>query len=165
MSPRDRHHLSFASGWLDLGVPGEAAGELDSMSPSAWRSPDFLEERWRLEAMEKRWSDACRTATILIDVCPDEPTGWVHQSYSLHELKRTREAMNQLLPAAEKFPRAMVIPYNLACYACQLGDFEEACGWLKRAAGLVGKEVVARMASGDPDLDAIRSEFGSWLPG
>ena len=48
---------------------------------------------------------------------PDEPVGWIHRSYVLHEQKRTREAWDLLLPAAKKFPEDFTIPYNLACYA------------------------------------------------
>jgi len=35
---------------------------------------------------------------------------------ALHELKRTQEAFDLLLPAADKFPAPWTIPYNLACY-------------------------------------------------
>ena len=31
-----------------------------------------------------------------------------------------------LLPAADRFAQVMAIPYNLACYACRLGNLRQA---------------------------------------
>ncbi len=59
-------------------------------------------------------------------MAPDEPPGWIHRSFGLHELGRTSEAEQLLLPAATKFPNEPIIPYNLACYACRLGNIEVA---------------------------------------
>ena len=42
-------------------------------------------------------------------------------------------AMEILLNAVVKFPKEASIPYNLACYHCQLGEIENAKRYLKRA--------------------------------
>jgi hypothetical protein len=39
----------------------------------------------------------------------------------------------RLLDAEAKFPREGAIPYNLACYYCQLGEMETAKDYLKKA--------------------------------
>ena len=41
--------------------------------------------------------------------------------------------MEILLDAEAKFPREAAIPYNLACYYCQLGEIEKAKRYLKKA--------------------------------
>jgi len=48
-------------------------------------------------------------------------------------------AWGMLLPAFEKFPEEPTIPYNLACYACQMKRLDEARQWLERAATIAGK--------------------------
>ena len=42
-------------------------------------------------------------------------------------------AMEILVDAEAKFPREPAIPYNLACYHCQLGETETAKRYLKKA--------------------------------
>ena len=42
-------------------------------------------------------------------------------------------AMEILVDAEAEFPREPAIPYNLACYYCQLGEMEKAKRYLKDA--------------------------------
>ena len=77
----------------------------------------------------------------------------------LHELRRTQEAREALLPAVKKFPEASLIPYNLACYACQLGDPAEARQWLRKAIARGEKDEIKRLALNDPDLAVLREEI------
>lgn len=62
-----------------------------------------------------------------------------------------------LLPMAPQFPEESIIPYNLACYACQMGNLELAQDWLQRAAKLRPKNEIKAMALSDPDLAPLRS--------
>jgi predicted Zn-dependent protease len=152
----DRHFVRAAEGWLELGDSAEAARELRQLTKAAEKHPDVLELRWRLYALTHQWDAALAIARAVIITAPERPSGWIHQSYSLHELKRTDEAWEQLLPAASKFPEDSVIPYNLACYACQLGDLLVARDWLQRAVKLLGKAEIKSMALSDGDLAPLR---------
>ncbi len=152
----DRHFVRAAEGWLELGDSAEAARELRQLTKAAEKHPDVLELRWRLYALTRQWDAALAMARAVITVAPERPTGWIHQSYSLHELKRTDEAWEQLLAAASKFPEDSVIPYNLACYACQLGDLLVARDWIQRAVKLLGKAEIKSMAQSDGDLAPLR---------
>ena len=152
----DRHFVRAAEGWLELGDSAEAARELRQLTKAAEKHPDVLELRWRLYALTHQWDAALAIARAVIITAPERPSGWIHQSYSLHELKRTDEAWEQLLPAASKFPEDTVIPYNLACYACQLGDLLVARDWLQRAVKLLGKAEIKSMALSDGDLAPLR---------
>lgn len=91
-------------------------------------------------------------ADALVKGRPDEPEGWINRSFALHEMDRTAEAQEKLRPAAEKFPDKWQIYYNLACYACQLGEMDEARALLERAFTLGDEKEVKLMALDDPDL-------------
>jgi Flp pilus assembly protein TadD len=122
--------------------------------------PEVLEVWWRVHAAERHWDEALRVAEMELQTAPDRMSGWVDRSYSLHELRRTQEAREALLPAVKKFPEASLIPYNLACYACQLGDPAEARQWLRKAIARGEKDEIKRLALNDPDLAALREEIG-----
>jgi hypothetical protein len=64
-------------------------------------------------------------------------------------------AWDALFPAMEKFPEDCLVPYNLACYACQLQQPDKARILLKRAMSLGGREHIKRMALNDSDLKPI----------
>jgi predicted Zn-dependent protease len=152
----DGHHLRAAEGWLELGLPAEASGELQQVSPAGQQQPVGLMLRWRVHAEFKQWNEAARVGDELVQQEPANPFGWVHRSYALHELKRTQEAWDQLRPVLEKFETEELIAYNLACYACQLGRLEEAKDLLNTAAKRgEAKEIWARAAI-DDDLAPIR---------
>lgn len=152
----DRHFVRAAEGWLELGDSAEAARELRRLTPAAEKHPDVLEMRWRLYELRGQWADALAVARAVTLAAPERASGWIHQSYCLHELQRTDEAWDLLLPAAEKFPKESIIPYNLACYACRLGDLVVARDWLQRAVKLRGKQEIKAMALHDPDLAALK---------
>jgi predicted Zn-dependent protease len=111
----------------------EANEELDKIAPLLRAHPDVLEVRWQVFVTAKKWEPCVDIAEAIIKSAPDRPFGWIHRSYALHELQRTQNAFDQLLPAAEKFPRDWTIAHNLACYTCQLGRMQEAKEWLGRA--------------------------------
>jgi Flp pilus assembly protein TadD len=153
----DRHHLNAATGWLELGNPREARAELLRISPPHQQRPEVLELHWRICAEEKDWPTAFAIARQLVQAAPDDATGWIHQSYCLHELRQTEQARTLLLGVAERFSRISTVAYNLACYACQLRQPEEARRWLDRAIALIGKDRVKAMALADPDLAPMRN--------
>ena len=92
-------------------------------------------------------------------MAPGRPEGWLHQAVSLYRLKRTEDAWNLLLPMAKKFPRSWVIPYDLACYACQLGKLDEGRQWLRKAFRLGDPKEIKPLALADPDLKPLWSEI------
>lgn len=162
LEPPDSHFLRAASGWLDLNNPREAAAELQHLSAEARMHPDTLEVMWRLCAVNQRWQEAVEFGRLLVRLQPREPSGWLHRSYALHELRRTEEALTLLLPAASQFPKESIIPYNLACYCCHLGKLEEARAWLGHAVRIRGRQQVRDLALADPDLQPLWGEIAAW---
>lgn len=151
LSSSDQFHLRAALGWLELGNPAEAEAELRQLAGDVRNDPEVLELRWHIEAAAKNWEACVEIGETLVRVAPDRPNAWIHRSFALHELKRTQEAFDRLLPVAARWPQLWVIPYNLACYTTQLGRLEEGARWLKQAAAL-DEARVRREAASDPDL-------------
>jgi tetratricopeptide (TPR) repeat protein len=162
LTPPDSHFLNAAIGWCELGNFAEARAELHRITAPNRDHPHVLVEEWRIYAAEKQWLPALEVARRLIEVAPDIPAGWIDQSYSLHEMKLTQEARNQLALVADKFPAVSTIPYNLACYACQLGNLAEARQWLAKAIEISGAKEIKPMALADPDLLPMWDEIKKW---
>jgi predicted Zn-dependent protease len=159
LEPPDSHHLSAAEGWLELGNPAEAAAELARISPENAGHPAVLELSWQVHARAREWEACLELASRLVRLHPALPTGWVHRSYTLHELKRTAEARDQLLPAVARFPNEVVMAYNLACYECRLGNLPMARQWLKQTFARPNSQLWRVAAQNDPDLAALRAEI------
>ena len=118
----DSRYLDAAEGWLGLGDLLAARAELDEIAAD-WRGhPDVLAVRYRIFEKERRWENCLELATTIVQLAPESSFGWIHRSFALHELKRTQEALEELLPAVTIFPNDITIRYNLACYECVLGN-------------------------------------------
>ena len=159
----DQRHLTAAEGWLELGLHLEANEELEKITPQLRAHPDVLEVRWQIYAKEKRWEACVHIATAIINLAPERSDGWIDRSFALHELQRTQEAFDQLLPAVDKFPKIWTIPYNLACYASRLLIFDEAKKWLNQAMA-VDKQTVQAAAIEDEDLKPLWENLGGIMP-
>jgi tetratricopeptide (TPR) repeat protein len=123
--------------------------------------PDVLEIRWQIYAKESKW-EACKDiARTITQTEPDRASGWIHLAYSTRRAPNGNlgAARDILFPAAEKFPQVPIIPYNLACYACQLGNLKEAMQWLQKAIDLAGKNDIRDMALKDPDLEPLWNQI------
>ncbi len=157
----NRKYLEAAQGWLGLGDHAEAKAELDRIAPQLRTHPEVLKVRWEICAAEGEWEPALEIAATLIQTQPEDPLGWIHRSYALHELKRTTEARDNLLRVVDQFPISATIRYNLACYECQLGRLEAAKQWLQKAFRLGNARKMRQMALEDPDLKALWKDIGS----
>ena len=77
-----------------------------------------------------------------------------------------QKAWDALRPAVELFPDEALVPYNLACYACQLGNLDGGRHWLSRAFETATKRKLRAnfkaMALADADLAALHAEIGGW---
>jgi tetratricopeptide (TPR) repeat protein len=154
-----RFHVNAAAGWLGLGDVASARDELDQIAPDLQTHPIVLMAKCQIYMAAKEWESLIHTAASLIREFPVLHEAWVNRSYALHELKRTQEAFDALLPAATMFPKIWVVPYNLACYCAQTGRLQEALEWLNQAIDLAGGKDVRAQALEDPDLQPIWKEI------
>jgi len=155
VEPSNHFHLEAARGWLELGDLESAIEELDQMTPEAQEHPDALLTRCHVHAKARQWDHVLALGETLIRTAPDLRRGWIQRSYALHEMNRTQEALQALLPAAERFPKFWMIPYNLACYCSSLGKLPDAWSWLQKAFDLAGVPRLKTIALEDRDLEPL----------
>lgn len=158
----DSHRFEAAIGWLELNQPMEANAELDCIAPELRGHPDVLSLRSEIYFRAKLWTYCVEVSDALVRVASENPLGWIHHSYALHELKRTEDAFEKLLPAAAKFSDVWTIPYNLACYCAQLNRLDEAADWFKKAMA-IDKETVQGNALEDEDLKPLWDSMSGTL--
>ena len=161
LEPPDVHHFQAAQGWLGLGLRADAWTELDAISPSNQRHPAVLDLRWTMHIEAREWDAALKVAGEMLAHAPGRADSWLHHAYALRRASHggLAQARAALEPAAKKFPKEPVIPYNLSCYACQLQQLEEARAWFQLALQAGKKSELKRMALADPDLEALWAEI------
>ena len=159
LPPPACHFFEAALGWIELGNPREALAELNQLPAEFTMEPQVLEVKWQILARIEAWDQCLPVAEKYCAVAPALPQSWLHRAVSLYRLNRTQEAWDLLLPLAKKFPRSWIISYDLACYACQLGNIAEGRKWLKKAFKLGDPAEIKPLALADPDLKAIWSEI------
>src|SRR5690349_18364185 len=101
MTELERRILA-AQGYVELGLHVEARGELAHLPPDAAARVDVIELMLLCLMGEQRWAEALALTQKLCTLEPNEPGGFIHAAYCLHELGRTEEALDVLAhgPAA-----------------------------------------------------------------
>ncbi len=162
LEPADIHRLNAALGWLELNSPAESRTELEQINAASQRHPAVLEIRWAVCAHEHDWNAALPIARDLLAVAPESVTAWLHHAYALRRADGggLSAAHDALSPASSKFPDEPTVFYNMACYACQLGQWEkQVMGWLRQALMKGKRGELLEMALKDPDLEPMRSQI------
>lgn len=164
LEPPNIHYLSGAIGWIELGNYREARAELAKIDPGLAEHPDVLEIRWLILAAEQDWPTALAVAQTLLKGDPSRPFGWLHQAYALRRVPDggLQAAWDALRAVVDRFPKEPTIPYNLACYACQMDHLEEARKWLQRACTIGDRAAIKTMALADSDLKPLWTEIKTW---
>jgi Flp pilus assembly protein TadD len=106
----------------------------------------------------KKW-DALQT--VAVRLVEHEPTNvqWVVSlAYATRRADSIESARSILLAALPCFPAEAVIPFNLACYFCQLGDLDAAKDHLNRAFAIDADWRAA--ALDDRDLEPLWKTLG-----
>ena len=161
LQPLDALHVQAAEGWLGLGNWQEANAELEQLAPQLLVHPHILKVRWGIYAAAKKWEAALFIAAALVKMDPDDPIGWIHQSYCLHELGLTADAHRHLMDVVDKFPTNATIRYDLACYECRLSRFRQAKQWLEKAFEIGDTRKIKLAALNDPGLEPLWKEIRS----
>jgi tetratricopeptide (TPR) repeat protein len=159
IDPPDSHHLRAAQGWIELGNHVEARRELGQITPAIRTHPAVLELGWLIYYAAKEWQACADIGAVLVEQAPERSDGWRHRAAPVHFMKRTREAYDLLFPALKKFPDDWSVHYDMACYACVLGDLKAAREWLARAFDLGEVTKLKLVALDDPDLALIWTGF------
>lgn len=144
-------NLEAAWGYLVLGMHQDALDELESLPLDLPADDHVLELRiWIYHGLEK-WESARSLAESMAKLSPQSPHWWIQWAFSLRREKSVEAARAVLLEAAAAHPDLALIPYNIACYACVLGQIESAHKLLTVAFSMDG--MLKRIALDDSDLE------------
>ncbi len=120
-------HLQYASGFIELGMFVEASAELEAITPADQKLSEVISARIDLHMHSKHWDAVMKYSQKLMRLKPEDDKGWVSRAYALRELELIEEAQAVLLEAEPLHGKKCgVLHYNLACYACLLGNKAEA---------------------------------------
>lgn len=145
--------LSYANGYLELGMIKQAREELDAIAKKDLLLPEVLAMRAKLYLEMKNWELLEAVSRSLTERAPESFIGWVHHAYALRELDRTREAKAVALEGVRQHPKTAVLWFNLACYCSLLNEVEDASEHLDKAIAL--EKSFETDAVDDPDLQNL----------
>ena len=158
LSTADRHRLRAAEGWLELGSPAEAQGELEEISAMCRCHPDVLHLRWQIHRKAAQWDACFQVAETFIQTAPEDPRAWTSMAQTLYHSSRIQEAYDLAVSKITAFPTYWPLYYDAACYACLTGRLPQAQQFLQLASAFGDEAEVKQLAAEDPDLEALRKE-------
>lgn len=150
-----KRHLSYARGYLELGLVAEAAAELERLPPAVRAGLEATAIRLAILQEQQDWPALRDEAARLVRLHPEEAAGWVTWAYATRRVESLAAAEEILLRAEQQHPAEATIQFNLGCYACQRGDLALARRRVDRAISLDAKFTAA--AATDPDLAPLRT--------
>jgi tetratricopeptide (TPR) repeat protein len=154
IDPQFQRRLLAASGFAELSLFQEAVEELEELPESSKEMPIVLVVWLEVYQHWQKWAEAEAIATRLLEMDLEDPNWPIALAYAIRRGRGLVFANDVLLQASEKFPNCGTIQFNLACYAAQLGQLDEARQRLARAIQL--DKGFAAMAETDPDLEPLR---------
>lgn len=126
MIPPEKH-LSYAIGFMELGLFAQARAELVPLPPDFAASPAALGVRLEIAMAESLWQEVLVLAEALVAKDAKSERPWIAWAYALRELERVTEAQETLLTGRRLISRpSVLVDYNLACYAALLGELDDA---------------------------------------
>jgi predicted Zn-dependent protease len=149
--------VRIAEGYAELGMLEDALEELSQLDAVQQDRVEVLRMRVDILLRKQEWKDALNLSLRFCDVNPNQPYGYVHAAFCLHELGRTSEAKQTLLDGPAALLDEPVYYYNLACYDTVLGNLEQAKVYLRASFRL--DKSFRELAKTDPDLEQIRDEL------
>jgi len=154
--------LRAAEGFIGIGMFQDAWDELETLPPTLLAADEVLELRIAIFNGLEKWGSARELAESLARRSPENPGWWLSWASALRRERSVEAAQMVLREAAEIHPGVALVAYNLACYACVLGDMSETKELLSRA---IAMDRGCRMvAMKDPDLEQLWESLGKSPP-
>lgn len=157
--------MRAATGWLELGDHLSAFEELERLPQEKRAHPDVLKIRYEIYAKAGRWESAFELAEGLSRLVPDDVAAFVWRSYAARRMPggSVERALELLSDVANDFPEEPIVPFNLACYNCQLGKLSDTRTWLCTTWEVAEKQKIARewklRAIDEKDLEPLWEEI------
>ena len=154
--------VTAAVGYLELGMPEDAANELESLLPKEKNTTELLRLRASIYHEAETWALLETVAKELTRREPQELGWWVNWAFATRRTTDIAAARKILLDAEKLHPESAIIHFNLGCYACQLGELDEA---KRRVSNAINFDASYRaIAAADCDLEPIRDKISAGLP-
>jgi len=145
--------LTAAIGYLELGMFQDAWDSLEDIHAEERHLPAVMQVRLEIYRCLEKYEGMATVAEHLTKVFPNDAQNWISLAYAQRRYINLQTAEKTLLAAQERFPQEATIPFNLACYACQLGRIEEAKEKLAKAIAM--EPAFKKTALEDEDLKPI----------
>jgi len=145
--------LVAAQGYSELGLPDLALAELDQLPEEVNGSAIGTESRLSVLMQAKRWKPALTVGRELCRIAPDKTAGFIHTAFCLHEMGKSREALEVLNSGPAALKAEPTYHYNLACYEAALGNIEQARAHLNVSFAM--DKSLKDFARTDPDLKPL----------
>ena len=153
--------VSYALGYLVLGLVKEAAAELEAVEGEDRRSLPVMLARIELHMVDKDWARLVAVSKDVARADPSQEAAWIGWAFGQRRLTSLPGARAVLLEAEPHLGKSCaLLHYNLACYECQLGDLAAADVRLRRACQLGGKQF-KRLALDDADLKPMWGQIAA----
>lgn len=151
--------LDAASGYTALDMYVDAWNELENLPADLRGTETVLAAKIEILQHFGKWKFARQLAESLTRHFPANPRWWLAWSMSMRGEDSIQSARSILEEAVDVHPSVALIHYNLACYACLLGEMERSRGFLQQAFLL--DDTLKIVALCDPDLRPFGKHIGS----
>lgn len=148
--------LLAAQGYCELDMFDAALAQIVAIPAELQDHPSVVEMRLVVLMQQRKWLPALRCGQKLCAVSPDNPCGFIHTAFVLHELGRTEEALRCLSSGPIVLQKDPTFFYNMACYECVLGRLDEARVHLAKCVAMDKK--YRELAKTDPDLVSLKTQ-------
>lgn len=95
-----QHHFNAAEGYLEIGLPLEAADELERMAPEDKGRPHVYALRLQIYLMLEKWDLAEACAKHLAEVWPDQSGWWIAWARCLRHTENAQTPPTKTRPDA-----------------------------------------------------------------
>ena len=116
-------NLSYAAGYLDLGMYAKASRELDTVPDEFQDDPEVLCLRGRILLAEERWSEAVTLCRSSKKKYPEVADFFIQLALAYDKLGQVEKARITWLDAPEEIRTSAFYHYNLARCESQMGNW------------------------------------------
>ncbi len=154
MKAEVKHHIQFASGYLDLKMYEDALAEAEAALTLQPDQPQALAMKSAVLWEMKRLSEAEPCMAKLAELNPKDSGLWINLAYVRRRTKSLDEAVTTLQRAFDANPKDALAHFNMACYRAVQHRTTEALELLKNALHLDPK--LRSLARAEEDFQSIR---------
>lgn len=147
--------LSFARGYLELGMIDKAARELDQLPPAFAEHPEVMSLRSHVLLAHRQWPLVVEHTRRAVALFPDEPEYYVHAAAAFDMLGLHEEGQRVWQNAPDAVRRSGFFHLHVARFEARLGNVTCARDHLARAIHL--DPTLRSVARRDPNLAQMLS--------